>query len=96
MDNQLYCLLCQKQFASEKNLRRHHNRQHQVCTTPPYLCNFCHTGFQTFEEYKSHHSERLLRQHAKKSKKKVTVVPPAPFVENHAAMYAELNEMFSE
>jgi hypothetical protein len=72
------CLVCDKGFASTKNLERHHNRMHKVCETPPYLCNFCHTGFLRWEDYQFHYNQRLIREHIKKSKKRQQNLPLLP------------------
>ena len=72
-----FCLLCNKEFVSARNLKRHANYAHKLCETPAYVCNFCHTGFVRWEDYERHHSERLLKTFAKKTKKrKVKVAIP--------------------
>ena len=65
-----FCLLCNKAFVSERNLKIHEQRLHQVCTPPTFMCNFCHTGFNNFSHYEDHYSARLKRSLSKKSKKK--------------------------
>ena len=69
-DLQQFCVVCDKVFANSKNLERHHTRMHKVCEIPPYLCNFCHTGFLRWEDYQFHYNQRLIRQHVTKSKKR--------------------------
>ena len=65
-----FCLLCNKEFASPRNLKRHANYAHKLCDTPAYVCNFCHTGFVRWEDYEQHHSHRLMKTFARKTKKR--------------------------
>lgn len=84
-DYSTFCLLCNKAFASPKNLKRHANYAHKLCDAPAFLCDFCHIGFVRWEDYEKHHSDRLLKTFARKTKKRkvklvnpelVDVVPP--------------------
>ena len=93
-DNSTFCLLCSKQFVSAKNLKRHANYAHKLCETPAYLCNFCHTGFVKWEDYEKHHSERLLKTFAKKTKKrKVKPAQPLYILESDAPEEEEEEEV---
>ena len=65
-----YCILCDKEFVSKRNLKIHEDRLHQVCQKPNFICNFCNTGFEHYPYYEAHFSARLKRTLAKKSKKK--------------------------
>jgi hypothetical protein len=70
MDFKAYCILCDKEFASLRNLKIHEERLHQVCKKPNFICNFCNTGFEHYTYYEAHFSARLKRSLAKKSRKK--------------------------
>ena len=69
-DYTTFCLLCSKAFASPRNLKRHTNYAHRLCEPPAYICNFCHIGFARWDDYEKHHSERLMKTFAKKTKKR--------------------------
>ena len=69
-DYTTFCLLCSKAFSSPKNLKRHTNYAHRLCEPPAYVCNFCHIGFARWDDYEKHHSERLMKTFAKKTKKR--------------------------
>ena len=68
-DYTTFCLLCSKAFASPRNLKRHTNYAHKLCEPPTYVCNFCHIGFARWDDYEKHHSERLMKTFARKTKK---------------------------
>ena len=76
-DHSTFCLLCNKEFASPRNLKRHANYAHKLCEPPTYVCNFCHTGFVKWEDYEQHHNQRLMKTFGRKTKKRKvkTVVP---------------------
>lgn len=65
-----YCILCNKNFVSFRNLKIHEERLHQVCKKPNFICNFCNTGFEHFIYYQDHFSARLKRSMSKKSRTK--------------------------
>lgn len=65
-----FCLLCKKVFATEKNLKRHISYAHKLCDPPAYVCDFCHTGFVRWDDYETHHSERLMKTFSRKTKKR--------------------------
>lgn len=65
-----FCYLCNKNFASNRNLKIHEERLHQVCNKPNFICNFCNTGFEHYIYYEAHFSARLKRSMAKKGKQK--------------------------
>ena len=69
-DYTTFCLLCSKAFASARNLKRHTNYAHRLCEPPAYVCNFCHIGFARWDDYEKHHSERLMKTFARKTKKR--------------------------
>ena len=75
-----FCILCNKEFASSQNLRRHNNYAHKLCEPPTYVCSFCNTGFVNWEDYEHHHNQRLLKTFSRKKKKRTTAaaaeVPP--------------------
>lgn len=66
----VYCFLCNKKFATKRNLKIHEERLHQVCKKPTFTCNFCHTGFDDYHLFQDHHSARLKRTLSKKIRKK--------------------------
>ena len=78
IDRSTYCLLCAKHFVSSKNLKRHANYAHKLCEQPAYVCDQCHTGFCRYEDYEKHYSDRLLKIHSRKIKRrKLKAVKPA-------------------
>ena len=78
IDRSTYCLLCAKHFVSSKNLKRHANYAHKLCEQPTYVCDQCHTGFCRYEDYEKHYSDRLLKIHSRKIKRrKLKAVKPA-------------------
>ena len=74
-DYSTFCLLCNKEFASPMNLKRHSNYAHKLCDAPAFVCNFCHTGFVKWEDYEQHHSQRLAKTFARKTKKRKVKLP---------------------
>ena len=76
-NNSKFCLLCNKEFASTQNLKRHNNYAHKLCEPPAYVCNFCHTGFVNWDDYEHHHSQRLLKTFSRKKKKRTAQPEPA-------------------
>ena len=69
-DRSSFCLLCNKEFANPRNLKRHTNYAHKLCEAPTYVCNFCHTGFVNWDDYEKHHSNRLMKTFSRKTKKR--------------------------
>ena len=74
----IYCFLCNKKFATKRNLKIHEERLHQVCKKPNFICNYCNTGFEHYNVYQDHHSARLKRTLSKKTRKRFD---PAAFPE---------------
>ena len=66
----IYCFLCNKKFATKRNLKIHEERLHQVCKKPNFICNYCNTGFEHYNMYQDHHSARLKRTLSKKTRKR--------------------------
>jgi transcription initiation factor TFIID subunit TAF12 len=66
----VYCFLCNKKFATKRNLKIHEERLHQVCKKPTFICNYCNTGFDHYSMFQDHHSARLKRTLSKKTRKR--------------------------
>ena len=65
-----FCLLCNKHFVSEQNLKRHNNYLHKLCEASAFTCNYCNCGFESWEAYENHNTRRLKKMFARKTKKR--------------------------
>ena len=51
-----FCLLCNRRYSTENNLKRHINEKHR-----PFVCDRCKTRFSSREDLNRHNTEEVLK-----------------------------------